>query len=92
MPSIFISAIFWSFTLVELLAQDDVRVFEDGLHEREQDERVIGRLRVHQRDRVEQIQRQRLVHREIVLQLDVDAQLRAPSSPCGLRCGRDESR
>ena len=33
--------------LVELLAQDDVRVFENGFDEREQHERVIRRLRVH---------------------------------------------
>ena len=61
--------------LVELFAQDDVRVFEDGFHERQQDERVIRRLRIHQRNRLEQIQRQRLVHREILLQLDVHAKL-----------------
>ena len=66
--------------LVELLAQDDVRVFEDGLDEREQDERVIRRLRVHQRNRVEQIERQRLIHREIVLQLDVHAKFCSPSA------------
>jgi hypothetical protein len=42
--------------LVELFAQDDVRVFEDGLDEREQNERVFRRLRVHERNRFEQIQ------------------------------------
>ena len=67
--------------LVELLAQDDVRVFQDGLHEREQDQRVIRLLRVHQRQRLQQIQRERLVHRKVVLQLDVDAELRSAAVP-----------
>ena len=66
------------FDLVELLAQDDVRIFQNGFDQREQHERVIGRLRVHERDGFQQVQRQRLVHGEIVLQLDVDAQFAAP--------------
>ncbi len=42
----------------------------------------VWRLGVEQRDRLDQVERQRLVQREVVLQLDVDAQLgrRRPSS------------
>ena len=66
---------------VELLAQDQLGVLEDRLDQRQHVERVVGRLGVEQRERLEQIQRQRLVHREIVLQVDVDAQLRAVGGP-----------
>jgi len=41
--------------LVELPAQDDVGVFEDGLDEREQDKRVVRRLRINERNGLEQI-------------------------------------
>ena len=50
-------------------------IFENGLDQGEQHERVIRRLRIHERNRFEQIQRQHLIHREIILQLDVHAQL-----------------
>ncbi len=59
--------------LVELPAQDELRVLEDRLDERQQVERVRLGRRVEERDRLEQVERERLVHREVVLQLDVDA-------------------
>ena len=76
MPSAFICAIGAVLDAVELPAQDDLRVLEDRLDQRQQVERVVGRLRVEQRDRLEQVERQRLVHREVVLQIDVDPQRR----------------
>ena len=63
--------------LVQLFAQHDVGVFENGFDERDQIQRVIGRCRVEQWNGFEQIQRQRLVHRKILRQLDVDAQVGA---------------
>ena len=65
-----------AFHAVELLAQDGVRVFQDRLHERQHDHRVIRRLRVDERQRVVDVERERLVHRKIVLQLHVHPQLR----------------
>jgi hypothetical protein len=43
------------FDLVELLAQDDVGVFEDGFDQGEQHQRVVGRLRIQQRNCVKQV-------------------------------------
>ena len=51
-----------AFDLVELLAEDDDWVFQDGLDQREHDQRVIGLLRIDERNGLEQIQRQFLVH------------------------------
>jgi len=64
--------------LVQLLAENDVRIFEDGFHQRQQHQRVIGLLRIHLRQGLQQVERQRLVHRKVLLQFDVDTQLARP--------------
>ncbi len=69
---------------IELLAEDQLGVLEDRLDQREHVERVLGRLGIEQRQRLEQVERQRLVHREVVLQVEVHPQLRP------IRCLRDE--
>ena len=51
-----------AFHLVELLAEDDGRVFQDGFHQRQQHQRVVFLLGIHQRQRLQQVERQRLVH------------------------------
>jgi hypothetical protein len=63
--------------LVELAAQDQLGVLDDRLDQRQEVEGVRLRLGVEQRDRLQQIERERLVHREVVLQVDVHAQARA---------------
>jgi len=62
---------------VELLAQDDLRVLEDGFDECQQHQGVVRRLGVEQGQGLEQVKRKRLIHREIVLQLDVHPQITA---------------
>ena len=57
--------------LRELTAQDGVGVLEDALDEREQIERVGLAVGVEDRDRLDEVERQRLVHREVVLEVDV---------------------
>ncbi len=66
---------FLAFELVQLLAQDHIRILQDGFHQREQHKRILRRFRVNQRDRFEQVQREHLIHREIVLQLHVYPQI-----------------
>src|SRR5438045_9707247 len=61
--------------LVQLFAQHDVGVFENGFDERDQIQRVIGRRRIEQWNRFEQIERQRLVHRKILRELDIVAKI-----------------
>ncbi len=63
--------------LVQLFPQDDVGVLEDGFDEGDDVEGIVGRLRVQERKRVEKVERERLIHREIVGQLDVDPQVGA---------------
>ncbi len=62
---------------VELAAEDDLRVLEDCLDEGDDVEAVRRRVAIEQRDRLEEVERQRLVHREVVLQVHVDAQVAA---------------
>ena len=56
---------------VELPTQDHVRILEDGFDQREDIQGVVGRFRIDQPQRVEQVQRQRLIHREVFRQLDI---------------------
>jgi len=61
---------------VELLPEHDVGVLEDGLHEREQVERVRLALGVDARQRVEEVERERVEEREVLLQPAGGAQVR----------------
>ena len=70
--------------LIELFAEDDVRIFEDRFNEGEQHERVIRSVGIHQRNRVQQIQGQHLIHGKIFLQIDVHSQGTLPSSVLGM--------
>ena len=63
--------------LVELTVQDGARVLEDALDQREEVQGVGVRGRVEQWDRLVQVERQRLVHGEVCLELDVDPHARA---------------
>ncbi len=63
------------FEPVELAAEDEVRIFGDRFGEGEEHQRIVGRGGVHEREGIVQIERKRLVHREILLQPDVEAEM-----------------
>ena len=65
------------FQAVELFAQDDVRVLDDGFHHGQQNEGVIRLLGIHEGNGLQQIERERLIHGEILLQLHIHAQVGA---------------
>ena len=62
---------------VHLPPQQRIRVLHDRLAQRKHVERIVRRLAVELRQCVEQVQRERLVQRKILLQLHVHAQLPA---------------
>jgi hypothetical protein len=62
-----------------LLAEDEVRILEDALHQREHVERVGHALYLDARDRVDEPERERVVERKVFLKVDVDLE-----SPLGL--------
>ena len=64
--------------LVELPPQDDVGVLEDGLDEREEIE-LVGRVRRREQLRgVEQVERERVMDREVLAEVGVDDDLAPP--------------
>jgi hypothetical protein len=77
MPAAFASPRSSVLQLVHLPAQDLVGVFDDRFAQREHVEGIVGRLAVEQRQGVDQVERERLVQGEVLLQLDVDAQAAA---------------
>ena len=60
-----------------MLAQDDLRVFEDRLDETEHHQRVIRGLGIDLGQGVVHVQRERLVHGEVLLQIHVHPDPRA---------------
>ena len=68
MPFAFISATALAPRAVELLPEDDVRVLEDRLDHREHVERVGLALGRDLRQRVEEVERERVEEREVLLQ------------------------
>ncbi len=58
-----------AFRATHLLREDLARVLEDRFGQREHFHRVLGLLGIEQRDRIDQVERQRLVQREVALQL-----------------------
>ena len=68
---------FLALKFVQLFAQDEVRVFQNRFNQAQQHQRIIRGLRIDERDGFQQVQRERLVHRKILLQLDIDPQLAA---------------
>ena len=69
---------------VQLPTEDDVGIFEDGLDEGDEIERVIRGVGIEQGKRFEEVEGEHLVHGKVILQLDVDAQIRV------VRVGWDE--
>jgi hypothetical protein len=62
---------------VDLAAEDRLGVFDDRFAEREDVEGVVGRLAVELGERVDEVERERLMEREVVLEADVDAEFAA---------------
>lgn len=57
--------------LVELSTKDDLGVLENGLDEGDEVEGVVGCLRVEVWKGLEEVERERLIHREVVLKIHV---------------------
>ena len=72
-PAALSSASFSAFELVDLRAEDHLRIFDDRLDQREHVERVARALAVEPLDGVHHEQAERLEKREVVLQLGVQA-------------------
>ena len=64
---------FLAFQLVDLSAQDDIRIFDDGFDEAEHVERVGRAVLGQALHRIDHVQAQRLQQREVLLQLGVQA-------------------
>ena len=79
-----------SFALRDLGAQDRHRVLDHRLGQREHLERVVGRLGVERGDRLDQVERQRLVEREVALEVGIDAGAVRPGSTCTMPALRSE--
>ena len=61
--------------LVELTPQNDVGILQDGFAERDHIRRVVRRSRVNQGQRVDEVERERVVQREVILKLHVEPEL-----------------